>query len=260
MFKSIFILCILIVIVSCRTINETNFNTGIDKLQINQNKIILFDSARNRKIPIVIYYPKIKVSNQISYLVLLSHGYGFNEGNPYLGYSFIAENLAKKGCYVVSIQHELPTDELLAMSGELRITRKPNWEKGVSNINYVKNQLIELYPFLVNSNLVLIGHSNGGDMSVLFAEKFPNIVHKVFTLDHRRMPIPRIHYPKFFSLRSSNQVADEGVLPDKEELKLLNHIVLQTTIKHNDMCNSATKKEKRIILSFIEQNLGFKSK
>ena len=74
------------------------------------------------------------------------------------------------------------------------------------------------------------------------------------------MPIPRIHYPKFFSLRSSDQVADEGVLPDKEELKLLNHIVLQTTIKHNDMCNSASKKEKRIILWFIEQNLGFKSK
>jgi len=259
MLKTLFLLCILVLITSCRTSKGAlEFTKEIKETQINESRIELFDSTRNRKIPIIIYYPKKHVSTTNTYLVFISHGYGFNKGNPYLGYSFIAENLAKKGCYVVSIQHELQTDDLLSMEGDFKVTRKPNWEKGVQNIFFVMKNSRKIFPNLIDCKLVLIGHSNGGDMSVLFAEMFPDCVYKVITLDHRRMPIPRVQYPTFYSLRSIDQTADEGVLLNKEEQKELGHIIVQTTIKHNDMCNNASTKEKKFILSFIEKQLFYK--
>jgi hypothetical protein len=89
----------------------------------------------------------------------------------------------------------------------------------------------------------------------LFAEKHPEITHKVITLDNRRMPIPRVEKPTFYSMRSSDQPADEGVLPSPEEQEKLGHIILQTPIKHNNMCNEATPEERDLILSFIEKQL-----
>jgi hypothetical protein len=95
-------------------------------------------------------------------------------------------------------------------------------------------------------------------MSVLFAKKHPEMTHKVITLDNRRMPIPRVTEPKFYSLRSCDQPADEGVLPSLEEQEKLGHIILQTPIKHNNMCNEAKQEERDLILSFIEKQLLIK--
>ncbi|MBU3659301.1 MAG: alpha/beta hydrolase [Flavobacteriales bacterium] len=259
MIKGIFIIVLLGLIVACKTgKNAEIVSSETASISVETSKDVLFDSTRNRKIPILIYKAKTEQNIAPRYFVIISHGYGFNKGNPYLGYSFIAEFLVKKGCFVVSIQHELPTDDLLAMEGDLRTTRRPNWEKGVQNILFVTNYLKVQNPTLMTSNLVLIGHSNGGDMSVLFAEKYPEITDKVFTLDHRRMPIPRVEKPRFYSLRSNDQVADEGVLPNLEEQKKFGQIILQTPIKHNDMCNEATHEERAIILSFIQKQLDLK--
>jgi predicted peptidase len=259
MLKSIFVLVMLGLLVACKMSKNAGIGTTETELfSIQSRKDVLFDSTRNRKIPVIIYQPKADLKLIKPYFVVISHGYGFNEGNPYLGYSFIAENLAKKGCFVVSVQHELPTDDLLAMEGDLRTTRKPNWEKGVQNIFFVTNHFNTAVPLLSESELVLIGHSNGGDMSVLFAEKHPHKTHKVFTLDNRRMPIPRVSEPKFYSLRSCDQPADEGVLPSLEEQEKLGHIILQTPIKHNNMCNEAKQEERDLILSFIEKQLFIK--
>lgn len=256
MLKSIFVILMLGLLVACKTGKNAELGTTeTELLSIESRKDVLFDSTRNRKIPIVIYRPKTDLELIKPYFVVISHGYGFNEGKPYLGYSFIAENLAKKGCFVVSVQHELPTDDLLAMEGDLRTTRKPNWEKGVQNIFFVSNHFKTTVPLLSESELVLIGHSNGGDMSVLFAEKHPELTYKVITLDNRRMPFPRVPQPKFCSLRSCDQPADEGVLPSPEEQEKLGHIILQTPIKHNNMCNEATPEERDLILSFIERQL-----
>ena len=256
MLKGIFVSLLFGLLVACKTNLDAELVTAENvTFPVESIKDVLFDSSRNRKIPIVIYQPKTSQKLAPSYFVVISHGYGFNKGNPYLGYSFIAENLAKKGCFVVSVQHELPTDDLLAMEGDLRTIRKPNWEKGVQNILFVTNYLKAVIPPLTTSQLVLIGHSNGGDMSVLFAEKHPDKTHKVFTLDNRRMPIPRVEKPTFYSMRSSDQPADEGVLPSPEEQEKLGHIILQTNIKHNSMCNDASQEEQELILSFIEKHL-----
>ena len=100
-----------------------------------------------------------------------------------------------------------------------------------------------------------MGHSNGGDMIMLFAQQYPQLVDKVISLDNRRVSIPRTSQPKIYSLRSSDQPADEGVLPTEEErqkfgitiIKLINTI-------HNDMGNNANKKQRKEINNYI---LGF---
>jgi hypothetical protein len=107
--------------------------------------------------------------------------------------------------------------------------------------------------YLLNYNKVtLIGHSNGGDMSILFAHKYPTLINKVISLDNRRMLFPLTKQPQIYSLRSSDQPADEGVLPTLENqnkykitiVKLLNTI-------HNDMDDNANAKQRKEIGNYL---------
>jgi len=255
MHKFIFIVSILLLFSSCVVSRENIESSPLQEnsFHVVTDKRTIIDSTRNREIPIVIYKPKQSDEIIEQKFVILSHGYGQNRGVPYLGYSFIAENLAKKGCLVVSIQHESSTDDLLPMVGEMTKVRMPNWEKGVKNIEFTISSLKKGFSNLDDKNLILIGHSNGGDMSVLFAEKHPEIVSKVITLDNRRMPFPRVSKPRFYSLRSIDSVADPGVLPNDFEQEIYGIVIQQTSILHNDMCNSATKSEKEFMKSIIEK-------
>ena len=153
---------------------------------------------------------------------------------------------------MASIQHELPSDELLPMTGNAQVSRRPNWERGAQNILFVINELKNRYPTLDFKHLTLIGHSNGGDMSMLFAHKYPELVNKVISLDNRRMPFPKTKQPRIYSLRSSDQVADEGVLPNEQEQKSfgITVIKLNNTI-HNDMDDNANDIQRKEINSFV---------
>lgn len=106
----------------------------------------------------------------------------------------------------------MPTDELLPLTGIPQIVRRSNWERGVENILFVITKLKITNPELDFKRLILVGHSNGGDMTVLFAHTYPNLVGKIISLDNRRVELPRTSHPKVYSLRSSDQPADEGVL------------------------------------------------
>lgn len=107
-------------------------------------------------------------------------------------------------------------------------------------------------PELDFKHITLIGHSNGADMSAFFPQKYPNIVDKIITLDNRRMPLPRTINPKVYSLRSSDQPADEGVLPSAEEQTKyrMTIIKLPNTI-HNDMDDRADNRQRKEIRSYI---------
>lgn len=209
----------------------------------------LFDKSRNRVIPIAIYTPKYKVNKQV---VIMSHGYGQNKGGDYLAYSYLTENLADKGYFVVSIQHELPTDSLIPTSGIPQIVRRPFWDRGADNILFVIQSLKQLYPELDFKRITLIGHSNGGDMTALFPQKYPNIASKIITLDNRRMALPRTIIPKVYSLRSSDQPADQEVLPTNEEQKKFNlKIVKLPNTIHNNMDNNANDAQRKEINDYV---------
>ncbi len=215
-----------------------------------------FDQTRNRKIPIAIYQPKnSKAANNIP--VIFSHGWGENKGSDYFAYSYLTEFLASKGYFIVSIQHELPTDEMLAMDGNLQETRRPNWERGTQNIFFVLEEMKKIYPNLNYQKLALVGHSNGGDMTVLFAHKYPYLVEKIISMDNRRMEIPRVAKPKIYTLRSNDYPADKGVLPTEEEKKKYGIIVEFTKINHSNMDNDAVPTERKYltkkILEYLER-------
>lgn len=221
-----------------------------------RDSLELFDNSRNRKIPVAIYHPVLDKKVNKQQVVIFSHGYGENKGGDNLIYSYLTENLASKGYYVISIQHELPTDDLLAMDGDFKITRKPNWDRGCDNILFVLNEFKKSNPELDFKHLTLIGHSNGGDMTALFATKYPNLVYKIITMDNRRMPLPRTRKPMIFTLRSKNYEADKDVLPTQEEQKKYRMTVQLTAINHSDMDNDATADERKTLKTYIEMYLS----
>lgn len=218
-----------------------------DSLQ-EEFQTCLFDSIRQRPIPIAIYQPK-KI-NKHTRVVIFNHGYGKNDSSSYLIYSYLTRALADNGYYVISIQHELPNDPLLAMEGEFMQTRMPNWKRGVENIHFIINEFQKLQPILDWKSLALIGHSNGGDMTMLFAAEYPQLIGKAISLDHRRMIMPRIGKPRIYTLRGCDYEADNGVIPTVEEQQKWHTTVIKLDgIKHSDMDNKGTQDQHKAILT-----------
>lgn len=252
--KYILIIILSLTLIQCST-NKQIVSKISENTKFKLDTLTLFDQNRNREIPIAIYQPKdIKKANKIP--IIFSHGYGENNGKDYLNvYNYLTEFLASNGYFVISVQHELKTDELLAMNGKLQETRRPNWERGAQNIFYVLQEIKYKYPELKFNELSLIGHSNGGDMTVLFAHKFPNLADKIISMDNRRMELPKTSNPKIFTLRSKDYPADEGVLPTDEELKKYNITVQFTDINHNNMDNDANETEREYLTTKILEYL-----
>lgn len=219
---------------------------------ITLQKDSLFDAARNRPLPLRIYAPE--QGNKLK-PAILSHGYGgFNDA-----YGFIAGYLAAHGYYVVSIQHDLPGDKPVPSTGKPYEVRMPFWKQGSDNILFVVNALKKKQPGLDYKNLLLVGHSNGGDMSMLFAREHPELVAKVISLDNRRMPFPRAARPQVLSLRSSDQPADSGVIPTPaEQARYHTTVVKLPATKHNDMWDGASNEQKAEMLRYIGEFLGIK--
>jgi predicted esterase len=222
---------------------------------IKTESLDLFDKKRSRSVPVTLYTAvseasKVKVKKQK--LAIISHGYGIKNTE----YSFIAETLVAQGYFVASIQHELPSDEPMPTVDKPSEVRRPNWERGASNILFVIEELKKTQPLLDFKNLLLVGHSNGGDTAMLFAEKYPKLARKIISLDNRRMALPRVKRPQILSIRSSDQAADEGVLPTSEEQENfgIKIIKLKNTI-HNDMRDGATVEQKRGINEIISRFL-----
>ena len=224
--------------------DKSHYEFSLDTLK-------LYDQSRQREIPIAVYKPTSKVFGKQK-IIIFSHGYGQNKGGDYLAYSYLTEFLAAKGFFVVSIQHELATDSLLPLTGNPQIVRRPFWERGADNILFVINELKKTNPDLDFKHITLIGHSNGGDMTALFPQKYPNVVEKIITLDNRRMALPKSKKVKVYSLRSSDQPADEGVLPtEKETKKYKMKIVKLTDTTHNEMDDNANDEQRKEIQEYI---------
>lgn len=254
--RNLLYLVLSLTLIQCSTNKTIKSKTKTTENQdFRLDTLTLFDKERNRNIPVAIYQPKNpKKANRIP--VFFSHGYGENNGKDYLqDYTYLTEFLVSNGYFVVSIQHELKMDEPLAMTGNLQETRRPNWEKGVQNILFVKQEIEKKYSDLNFNKLSLIGHSNGGDMTVLFAHKFPTLVSKIISMDNRRMKLPRTSNPKIFTLRSNDYPADESVLPTAEEMAQYGITVQFTNISHSSMDNDANKRERKYLTTKILEYL-----
>lgn len=222
-----------------------------EKIIQDEFTICLHDSARNRAIPIAIYQPKEESPK--TKVIIFNHGYDGNKNSKSnQTYEYLTHFLMEKGFYVVSIQHELPGDPLLSMEGDFMKTRMPNWKRGEENILFTIQSLKKMKPDLDWNKLIMIGHSNGGDMTMLVATEHPQLIYKAISLDHRRMVMPRTKRPLLYTLRGCDYDADPGVLPNKQEqIKYKTTIVHLDGITHSNMGENGTEKQHDVINQYV---------
>jgi hypothetical protein len=200
-----------------------------------QSSLSLFDIARQRSIPVELYLPARALRCTSAHpcpVAIISAGYGISNTS----YAFISSALGELGYLTVAVQHELPSDPPLATNGDLFTGRKPNWQRGAENLRFVRNSLRRSHPGFNWEDPVLIGHSNGGDISAWLVRESPIFAGSLVTLDNRRVPLPRGSSPRVLSIRASDFQPDSGVLPTDEELESFGSCVVKINdAKHNDM-------------------------
>lgn len=220
-----------------------------DNTSISTRSIDLFDQSRHRAVPVLIYSDKQKtnLSNQKP-IVIINHGYTALNSE----YSFIANALANEGYYVVSIQHDLTTDQPLPRIGNLYQRRMPLWKRGVENIQFVLKEIKKINPNANTHKIILIGHSNGGDIEMLFATQHPEQVLKIVSLDSLRMPFPKNKHFKILTIRANDTKADDSVLPDQEnQRKFSIKVISLKNAKHIDLCDRGSAQIKNEVLTDI---------
>jgi pimeloyl-ACP methyl ester carboxylesterase len=217
--------------------------------RVRAESTVLYDTARGRRIPVELYFgADARDTPMTEMLVVISGGYGIAN----VGYSFIANALAGRGYVVASVQHDLPGDEPLARTGNLYEGRRPVWQRGAQNIVFVTSALKAKYGRRLGDKIILIGHSNGGDISMWLANERPELVARAITLDHRRVPIPRVTTPRIMTVRASDTTADPGVLPTADERQALRiEVVTIAGAKHNDMHDGGSEALKTQIVDNI---------
>jgi hypothetical protein len=187
-------------------------------------------------------------------VVILSHG----NTVKFTEYSFLANVFAARGYMVVSIQHDLETDEpMVTKVGEPYVGRGMQYNRGIANIMFAIDELKKLQPNSDYRHLTMVGHSNGGDISMYFAKRYPDMIKKVVTLDNLRVPFITDGKFKILSFRSRDPVfkADPGVVPDDEMCQKAGITVVKTTYQHNDLSDRGPEGVKNTIQSILDRFL-----
>ncbi|MFK7783992.1 MAG: alpha/beta fold hydrolase [Crocinitomicaceae bacterium] len=246
MTKNVFYFSVLMVLISCSSA-ENNCES-----YLKSSNQYIYDASRERQIPTQIYALSDS-SEWNGELVILNCGYGSSATE----YSYITEALAQNGYYVISIQHEIQTDEMIPSGENIIELRMPNWKEGIKSMEQVIEFVKTESPSISTEKVHLIGHSNGGDISVLFATNHPKRVRSLITLDHRRMPIPLSKEYQTLSFRADQFEADLGVIPSKQDqIEFAIGIIYLENVDHNYLRDIATEETKELVLSNIFDFLG----
>jgi hypothetical protein len=183
-----------------------------------------------------------------------------NHGNTvkFTEYSFLANILAARGYMVVSIQHDLDSDEpMVTKVGEEYVGRRMQYNRGIANIMFAIDELKKVQPNADWKHLTMIGHSNGGDLSMYFAKRYPEMIKKVVTLDNLRVPFATDGKFKILSFHSQDPVfkADPGVVPDDEICAKAGITVVRTGYQHTDMSDRGPDEVKQRIGGILDKFL-----
>jgi hypothetical protein len=220
------------------------------KWAIRHETLNLFDAARQRPVA-------VDVAVRRDYEVKADAGYWklpvaiISNGNTVKNteYSFLANVFAARGYLVASVQQDIATDPpLMTKIGLPYVGREGVYERGEANILFVVGQLEKQQPNADYDHLTLVGHSNGGDISMYFAKQHPALVSKVITLDNLRVPFVLSDKLKILSFRSKdpNFKTDPGVLPTPQQARADGIDIVRTNAQHTDMSDRGpdTVKEK----------------
>jgi hypothetical protein len=183
-----------------------------------------------------------------------------NHGNTveFTEYSFLANLFAARGYLAISIQHDLPTDApLVTKVGELYVGRLPMYQRGIANIRFAVDEIKKIKPNADYDRLTMVGHSNGGDISMYFAKVYPDQIKKVVTLDNLRVPFMTDGKFKILSFRSKDEVfkPDPGVVPADDICAKSGITIIQTSYQHTDMSDRGPENVKSTIQDMLHKFL-----
>lgn len=188
-------------------------------------------------------------------VVILSHG----NTVKHTEYSFLTNTFAARGYLVASVQHDLSSDDpMVTKVGEEYVGRRSQYNRGIANILFTIDRLKQLYPNADYRHLTLVGHSNGGDISMYFAKLHPELVKKVVTLDNLRVPFVTDGRIKILSFRSKDPQfkPDPGVVPDDETCAKAGIQVVKTEFQHNDLSDRGSDRVKGFIEGAVHDFLN----
>jgi hypothetical protein len=229
------------------------------KWAIRHETLSFYDTARGRPIEVEIAVRRdkeMKANAGMDHMPVAI----INHGNTvrFTEYSFLANVLAARGYMTVSIQHDLATDlPLVTQVGELYVGRLPVYERGLSNIRFAVDQMRKIQPNADYDHLTMVGHSNGGDISMYFAKMYPDQVKKVVTLDNLRVPFVTDSRFKILSFRSKDSEfkPDPGVVPDTDTCEQMGITVVNTGYQHTDMSDRGPEDVKSSIQGTLDKFL-----
>ena len=187
-----------------------------------------------------------------------------NHGNTvkFTEYSFLANVLAARGYLAISIQHDLPTDPpMVTKVGELYVGRQPQYMRGIANIKFAVEEMKKVQPNADFDRLTMIGHSNGGDISMYFAKLYPDHVKDIVTLDNLRVPFLTSGRFKILSFRSKDPQfkTDPGVIPPEKVRDRSGITVVQTEYQHTQMSDRGPDDVKSTIEEMLDKFLDEES-
>lgn len=218
----------------------------------------LFDVARDRAVSLEITVLRDSERRAAAGLTKLPVAI-ISQGNTVKNteYSFLADVLAARGYLVVSIQHDLPTDTpLVTAPGKLYEGRLPEYQRAEKTIFYVIGELKKIQPNADYGRLTMVGHSNGGDISMFFAQQNPDLVKMVVTLDNLRFPYLTSGTAKILSFRSMDWKPDRGVVPSEAQSVKSGIEIVQTDARHVDMSDRGPDRVKEKIAGTLDQFLN----
>jgi pimeloyl-ACP methyl ester carboxylesterase len=233
---------------------------SLSKWGIRHETLSLYDATRGRAVAVDLavrrdYEMRAYAGYRTLPVAIISHGNTVKNTE----YSFIANVLAARGYLVASIQHDLPSDApLVTKQGSLYVGRLANYERAEQNIIFAIGELKKIQPNADYDHLTLVGHSNGGDISMYFCDEHPLMVSRVITLDNLRVPLLAQGATKILSFRSHDTQfkPDPGVVPT---LVNPNIDIVRTQAQHNDLSDRGPENVKESIEGALDQFLDTQS-
>ncbi len=246
------------ILVSLSLVSVAAYVTA-SKWAIRHETITFFDASRNRPVAVDLAVRRDREMQANAGMFELPVAI-LNHGNTvkFTEYSFLANVLAARGYMTVSIQHDLEGDApLVTKVGELYVGRLPVYQRGVQNIEFAISELKKIQPNSDYDHLTLVGHSNGGDISMYYAKENPSKIKKVVTLDNLRVPFTVDGKFKILSFRSKDEVfkPDPGVVPDEEICRKAGITVVNTGYQHVDMSDRGPDAAKLTIQGMLDKYL-----
>jgi hypothetical protein len=232
---------------------------AISRWAIRHETLSLFDATRQRPVSVDLAVRRdyeMKADNGLWKLPVAIISNGNTVKNT--EYSFLANVLAARGFLVASVQQDLPSDPpLMTKIGMPYVGRRAVYLRCETNILFVLGELQKRQPNADYDHLTLVGHSNGGDVSMYVAKQHPELVSKVITLDNLRVPFVLSDRMKILSFRSKdpNFKTDPGVLPTPDAAKSNGIDIVNTGALHTDMSDRGPNSVKEKIQATLDQFL-----